>query len=147
MKCKYNHCPNNNEVEKEVAIKEGNSYYCKECFEEKSQKRLIESYYLENMPQATLSVLRKVINQLIYTNKYETEYILFILKKIHNNNLKINNPFGLVNYCNDGRNIGEWNKKKINKEFQNVKDKIVQYDNNELDYKYKPVSKRWSDII
>jgi hypothetical protein len=98
LKCRYNHCRHNNEVQKEVAVKEGNCYYCPDCYQEKKTKQQIEEYYSVNMPQTSIQILRKVINQLLYKNNYEAEYILFMLIKIHNNNLKINNPQGRLLY-------------------------------------------------
>lgn len=149
IKCRYKFCRHNNEVKKEDAIKEGNSYYCKNCYAEKIAKQQIEKYYLENLPPTTLPILRKVINQLIHTNNYDADYVLFMVKKIHNNNFKINNPFGLINYCNNVKNLEEWQKKKINEEYKNIKDEIVSYDiNNEIDFKYIPNNrKRWTDLI
>lgn len=148
IKCRYNYCRHNNEVNKEDAIKDGSAYYCKDCYKEKQLKQQIEEYYLVNMPATTIQILRKVINQLLYTNHYDAEYIMFILKKIYINKLKINNPFGLINYCNEGRNIDEWNKIKINQEFQNIKNEIITYENdNKVDFTYKPINKKWTDII
>jgi hypothetical protein len=147
IKCRYNHCKNNNEVNKEDAIKVGSAYYCKQCYKEKILKQQIEEYYLENFPPAVLQVLRKVINQLLYTNNYDAEYILFIVKKIHINNLKINNPFGLTSYCNEGRNKDEWKKQKIKEEYNNIKKEIIQYDDKDkLKFTYKP-NKKWTDLI
>jgi hypothetical protein len=92
--------------------------------------------------------LRKVINQLLYTNNYAAEYVLFIVKKIHINKLKINNPFGLVNYCNDGRNIDDWAKQKANREFENIKNDILQYEeDNKVEFIYQPNNKKWTDLI
>lgn len=136
-------------MSKEEAIKEGNSYYCKECHNEKTVKQQIEQYYTVNLPTTAIQLLRKVINQLLYTNSYEAEYILFIIKKIHINKLKINNPFGLVSYCNEGRNITEWRTKKASQEYLKIKDNINQYDENEnkVEFSYKPNNKKFTDLI
>ena len=149
LQCKYKYCPNNNSVEKENAIKIGNSYYCKDCYEEKTDKQNIEKYYLDNMPQTTLPLLRKVINQLVHTNKYNPKYILFILEKIHNSQLKINNPFGLVNYCNNLYNLDEWKKQEIKHKYKEIKNQINSNDNNESDtkFEYKFTNKKWTDLI
>lgn len=148
IRCRYKYCKNGNNVQKEDAIKEGNCYFCKDCYKEKVTKQKIEAYYIENLPQTAISLLRKVINQLIYTNQYEAEYVLFILKKIHINNLKINNPFGLASYCNEGRNITEWKNIKINIQFKGMKDKIIQgNDENKVKFTYNPDGKKWTDLI
>lgn len=148
MKCRYAHCKHGGEVSKEEAVKDGSAYYHKECLKEKQTKQEIESYYLENLPQTTIQILRKVINQLISVNKYEAEYVLYIIKKIHINKFKINNPFGLVSYCNEGRYITEWNKKKASQEYNKIKDQInTSNDSEKINYKYQPNIKKWTDII
>ena len=148
MKCRYKYCKNGFEVKKEDAIKEGSSYYCKDCYKEKELKKQITDYYLQNLPTTAVPLLMKVINQLLYTNNYEAEYILYIVKKVHTNGLKINNPFGLTYYCNDGRNITEWKSKKTNIEYQNIKNAIVQNDNvKKVQFMYKPSNKKWTDLI
>lgn len=149
IKCRYKYCKNNNTVDKEIAIKEGSAYYCPECYREKKLKQQIEQYYSVNMPPTSIQILRKVINQLLYKNNYNAEYILFMLMKIYNNNLKINNPFGLINYCNDGRNLDEWKKIKINEQFKNMQNDINMQNDNEdkVNYTYIPQNKKWTDLI
>jgi hypothetical protein len=148
IKCRYKFCKNNNEVSKEDAIKDS-GYYCPGCHKEKTLKQEIESYYTENLPQTAIQLLRKVINTLLYTNNYEAGYVLFIIKKIHVNNLVINNPFGIAYYCNEGRNIKEWNKIQTNIEFKSIKNDIVQEndDENKVKFKYTPNGKKWTDMI
>lgn len=149
MKCRYSHCKHkNNEVIKEEAVKDGSAYYHSDCYKEKQLKHQIEEYYSINLPPTTIQILRKVINQLLYTNNYEAEYILFMLKKIYTNKLKINNPFGLVSYCNEGRNIDEWNKLKVNQKYKEIKNDVITYKNdNKVEFTYKPINKKWTDII
>lgn len=148
MKCRYKFCKNNSEVSKEDAVKEGGSYYCKECHKEKTVKQQIEEYYTTNLPTTTIMLLRKVINQLLYTNNYEAEYVLFIIKKIHISKSKINNPFGLASYCNEGRNITEWKSKKIDIEYQAIKNEIIQSnDEDKVKFTYVPSNKKCTDLI
>ena len=148
MKCRYKYCKNNFEIAKEDALKINGAYYCPSCHKEKTLKHEIEEYYINNMPTTTIQLLRKVINQLLYTNKYEAGYVLFILKKIHINKLKINNPFGLGSYCNEGRNITEWKVIKTNEEYKSIKDKIIQNnDKEEIKFLYKEDNKKWTDLI
>ena len=147
-KCRYKYCRNGNEVNKEDAIKDGSAYYCKSCHKEKTLKHEIEEYYITNMPTTAIQLLRKVINQLLNDNNYDAEYVLYILKKIHNNKLKINNPFGLGSYCNEGRNITEWKTIKTNKEYQTIKNEIIQSNKNEeITFTYKKNNKKWTDLI
>ena len=147
MKCGYNKCKCGGIVEKEVAVKLGNRYYHKDCYEEKKDKQEIEEYYLNNMPQTTLVMLRKVINQLIEKNGYNTKYILFTIKYIVKNKKPINSPFGLVNYCNDKRIFQEYKNIEINNKYNNIKKEINKIEiYSKVNYKYKP-SKRITDLI
>jgi len=148
IKCRYSHCKHiDHQVSKEDAIKDG-GYYHKDCYLEKSLKQEIEAYYIENLPQTAIQLLRKVISTLLYTNNYEAGYVLFIIKKIHVNSLVLNNPFGVAYYCNEGRNIKEWKKIQTNIEFKSIKNEIVQpNDENKVKFTYKPNDKKWTDLI
>lgn len=147
MKCKYSYCKNNFNVEKENAIKIGNSYYCKECYEEKQTKQQIEEYYITNMPSTTLQLLRKVIKQLIHEKGLNSKYVLFVLKYIHINKKPINNPFGLLNYCNEGRMVDLYNKQITNMKYKEIKDNINSITEEKVDFKYKPNIKKWTDLM
>jgi len=150
IKCRYKFCLHEDkDVAKEDAIKDGSAYFHKDCFKQKSLKQEIEAYYIENLPQTTIQLLRKAVNTLLYTNNYEAGYVLFIIKKIHVNNLVINNPFGIASYCNEGRNIKEWKKIQTNIEFKSIKNEIVQTndDENKVKFTYKPNDKKWTDMI
>ena len=95
-----------------------------------------------------LPLLRKAINILLYESNFEARYILFIIKKIFVNNLKINNPFGVAYYCNEGRNITEWNKLKANIEYKKIKDDIIQSSGEiKTEFTYIPNNKKWTDLI
>jgi len=149
LKCRYSYCKHNNEVNKEDAVKEGNSYYHKDCLKEKQLKSEIESYFLSNMPSTTMQLLRKVIKQLIHEKHYSAEYVLFVLKYIKNNNKPINNPFGLINYCGDNRIYTLFNKQEINKKFKEI-DMGTEYipkEESEVKFTYKNSNKKITDII
>jgi len=148
MRCRYKYCKNGNEISKEKAVKDG-GYYCPECYLEKTLKQEIEAYYIENLPQTSIQLLRKAINTLLYTKNYEAGYVLFIIKKIHINSLVINNPFGVAYYCDEGRNIKEWKKIQTNIEFKSIKNEIIQTndDENKVKFTYKPNNKKWTDMI
>jgi hypothetical protein len=148
MKCKYSYCHHGGDVEKENAIKVGNSYFHKDCYHEKQLKQQIEEYYLNNMPSCTLQILRKVIKQLIHEKNNSADYVLFVLEFIHKNNKPINNPFGLANYCNEGRLKTEFKNQEISKKYKEVKkdlDDILEIQ--EIKFKYRPTTKKWTDLI
>jgi hypothetical protein len=148
LKCRYSYCKHNNEVSKEDAVKEGSSYYHKDCLEEKTIKQQIEEYYINNMPSCTLQILRKVIKQLIHEKNNSANYVLFVLEFIHKNNKPINNPFGLTNYCNEGRLKTEFKNKEISIKYKEVKkDCDNKLNIQEINFNYKPTTKKWTDLI
>lgn len=144
MKCRYgDNCKFDGEVKKEESIKEGTAYYHKECLEEKKIKVKIEEYYLENMPQTTMSLLRKVIKQLIRDKGYEASYVLYVCEWIVKNRKPIRVPFGLINYCTNDYIYQEWNKKKINLEYKKMQEEKVEIENCDTpSFSYKPTSKK-----
>jgi hypothetical protein len=149
MKCKYTYCHHGGEVNKDEAIKIGNLYFHKDCYHEKQTKQEIEDYYLKNMPSCTLQILRKVIKQLIHEKSNSADYVLFTLKYIKSNNKPINNPFGLINYCNDYKLKNEFDKQLINEKYKLVKS-INELDidtENEVKFTYQPSKKKVTDIL
>lgn len=149
MKCKYSYCKYGGEVDKENAIKVGNSYFHSDCYHEKELKRHIEEYYLKNMPPCTLQILRKVIKQLIHEKNNSADYVLFVLNYIHKNNKPINNPFGLANYCNEGRLKTEFNRQLINEKYKqiNKENKLNIDTENEVKFTYTISKKKETDIL
>lgn len=148
MKCKYSYCKHGGEVDKNEAMKEGNSYFHKDCYKERQLKKQIEDYYLTNMPTCALQLLRKVIKQIIHEKHIEAKYLKFVLEYIINNKKPINNPFGLINYCNDGRIKDEYNKIKVREQYREMnKTNDIDISINKSGYKFKPNNKRITDII
>lgn len=148
MKCKYSYCNHGGEVEKEEAIKVGNSYFHKDCYHEKQLKQEIEEYYLNNMPACTLQILRKVIKQLIHEKNNSADYILFVLEFIHKNNKPINNPFGLINYSNDYKLKNEFKKIAIRDEYnKTINTNKLNTSDDSIVFTYNPTNKKITDIL
>lgn len=149
MKCKYSYCKHGGEVDKDKAFREGNNYYHEDCYKEKTLKQEIEEYYLANMKDTTLQLLRKVIKQLIHEKKYDAEFVLYTLKYITKNNKPINSPFGLLNYCTDNRIHTEWKNSIINKQYKEMKENsnTDTSEDNKVIFTYKPSTKKVTDII
>jgi hypothetical protein len=148
MKCKYSYCHHGGEVEKEEAVKIGNSYFHKDCYHEKELKQQIEEYYLNNMPSCTLQILRKVIKQLIHEKNNSADYILFVLEFIHKNNKPINNPFGLINYSNDYKLKNEFKKITIRDEYnKTINTNKLNTSDDSIVFTYTPTNKKITDIL
>lgn len=146
MKCRYAYCKYGGEVNKEDAVKEGNSYYHKDCLKEKKLKLDIANFYIENMPKCTNQILNKVIKTLIHENNHAAEYVLFVLKYIKKNNKTLNSPFGLIRYCNNINIQKEYKKIKINEKYKNIKDNTLKIDEKQTVFNYKP-NDNWFNIL
>lgn len=120
MKCRYSYCKHGGEVDKSTAVKEGNSYYHKDCLNEKLLKTEIENYYIQNMPSVTLQLLRKAIKQIIHEKGISAELVLFALHYIKDNNKPLNSPFGLTYYCEDNKIQDLYKKQKINQKYKEM---------------------------
>ncbi len=72
MKCRYNHCKLGGEVEKDIAIKEGNRYFHKECYEKYKTKQMInvlfrdKGMYLKDINIA----LKRAVDDIGYNIRY-----------------------------------------------------------------------------
>lgn len=84
-KCRWIHCNKNNIIEsKEDAVKHGKVYFHKCCLEEKLKiEKMIELFMIGRTP--IISQLRKIINKLVYEDKYEVDYVLFCIDYANNN--------------------------------------------------------------
>lgn len=105
MKCRYQYCKQNHEVEKEEAIRDGKSYYHKECYQEMMIKRDICDLYLTTFGKQTkegTGMVNKCVKQIVHDKGFEAEYLYFVLEKIIERKKKIYNVFGLHLYINDG---------------------------------------------
>ncbi|MGL5649271.1 MAG: hypothetical protein ACRDDY_15635 [Clostridium sp.] len=136
MKCRYKFCKNNNEVSKKDAIKESTAYYCKECYQEKQNKKAIEEYYSVNMTSCTIQNLRKAIKQIVNDKGFDSEYLLFTVKYIKEHNKPINYPFGLLNYVNNLDIKRAWKTYQEKEDYKEIKDDILNSEDKEKEVKF-----------
>lgn len=141
MKCGY--C--SNEVPKEEAIKDGR-YYHKNCYRTKKGKKEIEEYWLNNINSGTLiQVLRKVIKDIV--ELYDVDYVLWVLKKCKQSNIRLQYPQGLKGCCDKKEFKDEWNKSKVALEYSKIKSEMMQIDNDDVIFKYTSNNRKVTDII
>lgn len=141
MKCGY--C--SNEVAKEEAVKDGR-YYHKDCYRTKQGKKEIEEYWFEEINAGTLiQVLRKVIKDIV--ELYDVDYVLWVLKKCKQSNIKLQYPQGLKGCCDKKEFKDEWNKSKTILEYSKIKNEIMDFCNNDVAFNYVSSNRKVSDII
>lgn len=148
MKCRYSYCKHGGEVNKDIAVKDGNSYYHKECLNEKLLKVEIENYYIQNMPSVALQLLRKAIKQIIHDKNISAELVLFALHYIKDNNKPLNSPFGLTYYCEDNKIQDLYKKEMIKKQYKkiNINNNFDIAEENIVKFTYKK-PKKITDLI
>ena len=141
MKCRYKYCKLGGEVEKEIAVKVGSSYYHKECRREIEHKKQIEDlYYNKFKLNEMIAQVKSTINK--YVDEFGTEYILYIL----NQDIKLNSIYGLSYYLKDNRNRQSFEKEKA---------KLIKFDINQVEkeqsseicYKKSKKQQLWGDLI
>lgn len=143
MKCRYAQCKFGGEVEKEEAIKIGNAYYHKRCNQEREYKKLIEkTYYDIFQNKEPIAAVRRGINKYIHTDKYDCEYILFVL----NEDIKLNSIFGLIYYLNNKKFSDKYKRQKA-KMIDFDADSVKKADNKEIKYNKRKKKGGWGDII
>jgi hypothetical protein len=127
VKCGYNHCLFDGEVDKENAVKVGTRYYHKECLKQKQEKDEVRKLYLEQVNSTEIvSVLNSVINNIVHIKKVDSGFLLYALKHAIQNKFVFHNPAGLHYIINNAY---------IKKQYQNNTSKlqIKEFKNNIAD--------------
>ena len=150
MKCKATHCFHKNEpIDKETAVKVGNNYYHRDCYQTIQNIREIIDIWSKQVNEfVNFAALRRTIDSIVYDRKVDSEYVLFGLKYFIEKGLKLNYPQGLY-YVIENR--GVQNAYKAYKQKQNqasFKSLNLRGENTEDALTYKiPTKKGIADIL
>lgn len=124
VKCAYKHCryEDKNVLQKD-SIKIKTRYYHKECYEDiKNIDEIIRLFKEYVNPNVVYTVLRKVVNTIVYDKKIESEFLLFGLKYYIKNKIPLNYPQGLY-YVIQNKNVSKcFEEKKVAKIKRNFQD-------------------------
>lgn len=138
MKCVYANCLHDTKeiLEGEDFRKDKNKYYHLDCWNYKHKINEIITLFSEQVnPNVVFTVLRSVINNLIFKQKNEPGYVLYAIKyAINHPQMKLTYPQGLYRICKDNEVLESYKKLKADKilEGQKVKIDTIQYNNLEL---------------
>jgi len=112
VKCRYAHCKHDGEkIRRDEAIKVGAAYYHPDCYAEKEKLHEIEKYYIEHFDMSPImSMLRKTINNIIFTKKMDPDYVIYAMKYAKTNHIPVRNPAGLYYITKDWKIETEWEK-------------------------------------
>lgn len=148
VKCRYKYCPYGGKVDKEEAVKDGNMYYHKQCWQEKKEKNNIrQTYKMLIDKDVDDALLNKVINDIIHNKGVNTDYLLYVIEYIANNNMEINTPMGLHFYVKNQTIYEQYQKAKIKqqaKQLNPLKFHIAEFKTHHYDI---PPRKTWADIL
>ena len=82
VSCKYSSCLHDSkELNKEEAVKSGNSYYHSDCFKTKEDiKKIIDLFKNHINPNPVYSQLQSVIKNIVFTKGLGSDFLLFVLQ-------------------------------------------------------------------
>jgi len=121
MKCGYNNCKFNGNVEKDIAIKFKKRYYHKECYNKKTKKRQIYEV-LKNQKFASKTI-NFALKQMVDDDNMDVDFLLFVTNYVIDNKEELNNPFGIKYYSQNYKIIDKYKKKKRMQILKELNDK------------------------
>ena len=118
FKCAWIHCGCGYQIyDNQPKTKIGKRWYHEECAKEKTLIEEIITKFIEQINQAEIPVLRKVINDIIYNENRPAEYVMFALDyAIAHPEMKLTFPQGLYRICNDQIVLQTWCKQQADKQ-------------------------------
>lgn len=146
--CRFKNCIyDDKKLDKSEAIKIGNSYYHKECNEIKEDIKLIVDLFTKHInSNVVYSVLMRVINEIVFTRKIDSKFLLFGLKYYIQNKIPLNYPQGLY-YVIQNKDVENTYNKHLAKQ-QIKSNKIIITEDSEADFNFKPTkTKGFGDIL
>jgi len=133
-KCGWSHCKMDNIIQEEddfVVV--GGKRYHKQCNCERENINKSITLFTEQVnDQIVMSQLRSVINNLIFKQGFESDYVVFAIQyAIDHPEYKLTYPQGLHRICKDQEIIGLWKTQKANSLLQGQKVVIDEIDKTE----------------
>jgi hypothetical protein len=147
--CRFKNCIyDDKKLDKSEAIKVGNNYYHKECNEIKENIRLIVDLFTKHINSNVIySVLMRVINEIVFTKKIDSKFLLFGLKYYIQNKIPLNYPQGLY-YVIQNKDVKNTYDKHLTK--QQIKENKVTLtdEKDEIQFDFKSTkTKGFGDIL
>lgn len=146
--CRFKNCIyDDKKLDKSEAIKVGNNYYHKECNEIKENIRLVVDLFTKHINSNVIySVLMRVINEIVFTKKIDSKFLLFGLKYYIQNKIPLNYPQGLYYVIQNKDVKNTYNKYLVRQQIK--ENKVIVIENKETDFDFKPAkTKGFGDIL
>lgn len=114
VKCRNKHCLHDHEpIMQDEAIRVGNAYYHKDCYEVVCNcKEAIDLFAKKINPDVSFAVLVKVINNLVYNQKIDSGFLVFVVKYSIENGINLRYPQGLYRLSQNPKIISEYKNKQ-----------------------------------
>ena len=144
--CNYSHCLHSNrEIEKEKAVRVGNSYYHSDCFKTKEDiKEVVNLFKTYINPNPVYTQLQSVINNIIFVKKVQSDFLLFGLRYYIEHKIPLNYPQGLYYVIQNKDVANAYNKAKT----KEIKKSVEITEQAETEFKFVPTkNKGFADII
>ena len=126
-KCSFKHCQHEScEISQDEAVIVGSRYMHKDCSKINTDISDIRDLYYEKISKTVVwSQLVSVINNIIFTKKVNSGFLLFALKHCISAKMPIKSPYGL-HYIIDNQRIKElWDKREAQRIVREMKEDIV----------------------
>lgn len=148
MKCRYNYCKNGNVVEKENAIKVGNTYYCKDCYQEKEDKVKISNTVRKMLPNEIKTNINKCICDWIHKKDFSVDYVMYTLDYIKKNKCSLKGVYGVIYYLNNQRILSEYENNNMMMKYKKMQQSTFKCDKQEVEFTYKSdTGKGWCKVL
>lgn len=149
-KCAWLHCRMDNIIqEDDDFVVVGGKRYHKQCnCERENINKSIVLFTEQVNDQIVMSQLRSVINNLIYKQGFDSEYVVFAIQyAINHPEYKLTYPQGLHRICKDQTIIDIWRTQMANKLLQGQKVTIDEMDEHKVEYSATQKKKSVSDLF
>lgn len=144
--CKYSGCLHSDKtLDKEQAVKVGNSYYHPDCFQTKEDiKKIIDLFKNHINPNPVYSTLQSVIKNIVFTKGLGSDFLLFGLQYYIDHKLPLNYPQGLYYVIQNKQVLDAYNKSKV----KSIKSNIEITEETESNFTYIPTkTNSFADIL
>lgn len=145
-KCAWKHCKFDNVIKEDESYEViGGRRYHTECNCEREDINECITLFTEQVnSQIVITQLRSVINNLIFKQGFESEYVVFAIQyAINHPEYKLTYPQGLHRICKDQTIVNTWKTQKANSVLQGQKIVIDKIDKSEK-IKYNTTQKKKS---
>ena len=149
-KCCCSHCKHSNkmiDISAEAYGVENNRYYHQDCKHEKDVMLEIIDYWYNNVDKDVIfNQLRRILDRLVYSERYDADYILYALKRKAK---YLNHPPGLVYAVKDRDIRKDYEYEQKLKLFNESKTKTVVAHSEEPTFTYhdNEIKKKFGDIF